>query len=178
MFRPTGAKTFEPKNPEYALASSIDGDLIEAISPLIVYWSFDRDATGASRDELDQVYGEKSSGDALHYFKDPNRVYMFVEINPIIIELTRLGIEQIEEITAVVNVDNFIKHNNIAPRPGDVFRVSYVVDAQNYRNVFYTVSSVVPFDVFNMKYLNWHLYAEQTPMQEVDQKIKDYIGYL
>jgi len=178
MFRPTSAKVFEPRSPEYALASSVDGDFIEAVSPLIMYWSLDRATTVASQDELDHVYGEKSSGDALHTFLEPNRVYLLIEINPILIELTRLGIEQIEEITAVANVDNFIKCNHVQPQSGDVFRVSYVVNDQEYRNVFYTVSSVVPFDVFNMKYLNWHMYAEQTPMAEVPQVIKDYIGYL
>lgn len=178
MFRPNNVKVFEPRNPEYALASTIDGDFINAASPMIMYWSIDRAATVASQDDLDHVYGEKSSGDTLHTFKTPNRVYMFVELNPILVELTRLGAEQIEEITAIANVDDFLNRNHLSPMAGDVFRVSYVVDDQNYRNVFYTVSSVVPFDIFNMKYLNWHIYAEQTPMAEVPQVIKDFIGYL
>jgi hypothetical protein len=178
MYRPNSAKVFEPRNPEYALASSIDGDFINASSPLVWWWSVDRTATVASQDELDHIYGEKSSGTALHTFKDPNRVYLFLEINPILIELTRLGIEQIEEVTTIANVDDFLNRNHASPVSGDIFRVSYVVTDQEYRNVFYTVSSVVPFDIFNMKYLNWHIYAEQTPMAEVPQSIKDFIGYL
>jgi len=178
MYRPNNARVFEPRSPEYALASTIDADFIRAISPLIYYWSLDRTATVASQDQLDTIYGEKSSGTALHTFKDPNRVYMFIEINPILVELTRLGAEQIEEITGVTNVDDFLLCNHTQPVAGDIFRISYVVDDQNYRNVFYTIGSVVPFDNFNMKYLNWHIYAEQTPMAEVPQSIKDFIGYL
>lgn len=178
MFRPNSPRVFEPRSPEYALASSIDSDFINAASPHITYWSMDRAATQASRDELDGIYGEKSSGDLKHTFLAPNRVYMYLELNPILIELTRLGIEQIEEITCVANVDDFLNKNHVDPRPGDIFRVSYVITDQQYRNVFYTVSSVVPFDMFNMKYINWHIYSEQTPMAEVPQVIKNYIDYL
>lgn len=178
MYRPINCKVMEPKNPEYALASSLSADFIENQSPLMYWWSFDRTKTTATQDELDQIYGEKSSGDRKFTFKKPNRVYAFMEINPILIELSRLGIEQIEEITLVINVDDFLNRNFEDPKSGDVFRISYIVGEQKYRNIFYTVGSVVPFDIFNMKYLNWHIYAEQTPMNEVPDSIKNFMDYL
>ncbi len=176
--RPNTVKVFEPKNPEYALCSSLTSEFIEAQSPLCMWWSLNRATTNASQDELDQVYGERGSGDRKFKFKKPNRIYLYLEINPIMIELTRLGIEQIEEITGVINVDDFLQRNFCDPQPGDIFRISYIISEQKYRNVFYTLSSLVPFDMFNMQYINWHLYAEQTPMQEVPDEITSFIDYL
>ncbi len=176
--RPNNIKVFEPKNPEYALCSSLTSEFIEAQSPYTIWWSVDSTKSEASQDELDKIYGEKSSGDRLIKFKKPNRIYLSLEINPIMVELTRLGVEQIEEITAVINIDDFRNRNFEDPKPGDVFRISYVVSEQQYRNVFYTVSTLVPFDIFNTKYINWHLYAEQTPMNEVPDSIKNYMELL
>jgi len=181
MYKPVRVnkpKVFEPLSPEYALASLTDSEFIEASSPYVLWWSVDRTATKSSQDELDDVYGEKGSGDRKVIFKNPNRVYIMYELNPILIEMTRLGIQQIEEITLLINMDKFLEDNFINPQSGDVFRISYRMSEQKYRNVFYEVSSVVPVDLFNFQYLNWHLFASQTTKDYLTDTMKNFMDLL
>jgi len=178
MFRPKNVKVFEPINPEYSLADAITAEIVEGISPKILWWSFDKTATVASQDELDKILGEKGSGDAKYTYTGPKEVFCFFEFNPIIWELSRLGVEQIEEISIYTNVADFLNRNNAHPKPGDLFRISYVKDETTYRNIFYTVSVVVPVDMFNFKHLNWRIYAEQQDLDAVAQYIKNYVDYL
>lgn len=179
MFRPQKPLAFEPINPEYALASSLTSEMIEATSPYILWWSFLRTETSANKDELDNVYGEASSKTGIHNFAlKPIRVYLHLEINPIIQELTRLGVEQIESITIYTNIDDFLNLNSSPPKAGDIFRLSYIEKEQKYRNIFYNVSVVVPVDPFNFRHLNYQIYAEQTNLNDVPDHIKNFMNLL
>lgn len=179
MFRPQNVKTFEPKNPEYLLADSLTAEMIEATSPYVLWWSFGRIETEAKQDEMDHIYGEASSQDGKFvYSAKPNKVHLRTEMNPILKELTRLGVEQIESITIYCNIAQFIYENNSNPKSGDVFRISYIESEQKFRNMYYTVSVVVPVDLFDFKYLNWQLYCEQQPMDQIPDYIKNYVSLL
>jgi len=175
MFRPQKVKTFEPKNPEYLIADSLTAEMIEATSPLILWWSFAQADTISKQDELDHIYGEASTQDGKFVFTlKPSIVHLRTEFNPILKELTRLGVEQIESLTVYANISEFIEENGSNPKSGDVFRLSYIEKEQKFRNIYYTVSVVVPVDLFNLKYLNWQIYCEQTPLDSVPQYIQDY----
>jgi hypothetical protein len=176
MFRPSDVKTFSPYNPEYLLASSMDAEMIEYSSPKILWWSFDKTETIADMDELDKIYGESHLGQDI--FKAPKQVNAALEINPIMMELTRLGVEQIEEIILFANQDDFLLQNEENPKSGDILRVSYIVNEDKYRNVFYVVGSVIPVDLFNLKYLNWRILGQQTNMSQASQAIRDYMNQL
>lgn len=178
MFRPKEVLLFDPKNPELSVADVMTSDYIRAMSPKILYWHFDRTTNRAAQDDLDSVYGEKSSGEAKDVFIGPKRVYMFIEFNPIIIELTRLGVEQIEEITCFTNIADFLDITGTLPKPGDLFRISYIQEEDKYRNRFYTVGSVSPRDLFNGKHLNYVLFSELTPLDHVPQNIKNFMDLL
>ena len=177
MFRPQKVKTFDPLSPEYALVDSLTSEMIDAITPYVLWWSLLRNDTQQKRDELDTIYGEASSKDGKHVFvTTPTKVSLRLEINPVIKELTRLGIEQIHAIDIYCNIADFLNKNNIPPQPGDVFRISYINEQGQdiFRNIFYTASVIVPVDLFNLRYINWQIYAEQTPMDVVPDYIKNF----
>jgi hypothetical protein len=177
MFRPTSVNVFEPLSPEYSLASSIDAEYISYATPKIMWWSFDKTDTMSNMTELDKIYGESHVGKDVFY--EPNIVEAHLEINPIMMELMRLGVEQIEEVILFANTDQFyIKNASRDPKSGDIFRVSYIVNEDKYRNVFYTVGSVIPVDLFNFKYLNWRILGQQTNLSNASQQIKDYMNSL
>jgi hypothetical protein len=176
--RPVGPKVFEPTSPDYALASSMDAEYIQNASPKVLWWSFNFQANIDNMDELDKVYGEKSSKNGKDIFRDPKEVYCHFEISPIMLELTRLGVEQIEEVILFTNTDEFYNMNGYDPKAGDIFRISYVVSPEKYRNVFYTVGSVIPVDLFNFKYLNWRVLGQQTNMSNANNAMKNYINLL
>lgn len=180
MFRRSDKiRVFDPDNPEYALASSMSSEFIEAISPLTLWWSVDRIATEAVRDDLDKIYSEKSSGTRKMIFKPPNRVYLSHEQNPVLVELSRLGIETLQELTLVVNIDAFMVDNKgIEPGMGDYCRISNLQSPEKYLNWVYQISTVVPFDWFNSRYMSYHIYCEQTPLNDAPDAIKNYIDML
>jgi hypothetical protein len=178
MFRVNKMKVFEPKNPEYALADAITSEIVEIISPKILWWSLDRTATQATRDELDEVYGEKSSDDSKYVYTGPKEVFCYVEFNPILWELSRLGVEQLEMINIFTNIGDFINRNGSHPKPGDLLRISYTRSETDFRNIFYEVSVVFPIDLIDFHHMNWQMYVEQTDLNTVEQRIKDFASYL
>lgn len=175
-YRPTKINMFEPRNPEYSLIDMMTSEKFTAYSPEIYWWSFIKDGEdgAAERDELDKVYGEKSSAGKVAYL-GPFEVKAALELNPIVAEFTRLGLQQIEEIEAYGNVaalDSYLKGN--VPKEGDIFRVSWIVTETERRFVFYKVANVTPVDPYNFRYINWHIHGEQTTLHEAPDSIKNF----
>ncbi len=176
-FRPTKITMFEPSNPEYSLVDTMMAEKITAYSPEVYWWSQIRDdETGAAtRDELDKVYGEKSSGDGYINYIGPKEVKSILELNPIVAEFTRLGLQQIEEVEIYVNIaamDYYL--DGRPPKSGDILRVSWIVTETQRRFVFYKVSNVTPVDPYNFRYINWHIHAEQEMLHDAPDSIKQF----
>jgi len=175
-FRPTKPTLFEPRNPEYALVDAMTSERFTLFSPEIYYWSFlqDDEDGAAARDELDIVYGEKSSVGTEQYI-GPIEIKAILEVNPILAEFKRVGLQQIEEIEAYANIaamENYLKGRK--PKPGDIFRVSWIITETERRFVFYKISNVTPVDERQFRYVNWHIHAEQTTLHEAPDSIKQF----
>lgn len=179
MYRPQKVKTYDPTNPEYGLVDMMVSEAFEAVSPEIYYWSLDTVTTKTSMDALDKVYGEKSSTSKITY-KEPKLVHARIDFNPILKELSKLGTTTKEEVEIFVNIASVMEElDNNAPKSGDILRVSYInhdpYSADNKSVTFYTVSQVTPVDLYNNRYTNLQISAEQTTMNEVPDKIKKFI---
>lgn len=177
IYRPTKPNLFSPCNPEYALCDALVAEQYTINSPEILWWSLLRDgATGAAaRDELDAVYGEKSSGDHKLAYAGPFDFRGFIDISPIVQELTRLGLQQINEIELYANIaatDVYL--GGRLPKGGDVFRVTWIVTETERYYVWYKVANVTPVDPYNFRYINWHINAEQTNLWDVPESISNY----
>jgi len=177
--RSTKLQMWDPKSPEYALLDSMVSEKFTAHSPEIKWWSFlqDNETGAAVRDELDKVYGEKSSGgkDAKRGYLGPFDVKAIMEINPIVKEFTRLGLQQIEEVETFANIaamEHYLEGR--LPKPGDIFRVSWIVTETERRYVFYKVANATPCDPYNFRYINWHISAQQTNLFEAPDTVKLY----
>lgn len=171
--RTTKPKIYDARNPEYSLVDFMVSEQFSLHSPEIKYWSFLRDdeTNSTPRDELDKIYGELSSGK--ESYLGPYDVEGVLEINPIVKEFTRLGLQQIEEIEFIANIAAMDTHlNGRPPKPGDVFRITWIVTETDRRFVFYKVANVKPIDPYNFKYVNWMLHCEQTTLHEVSDEIK------
>lgn len=176
MYRPTNPRLYEPTNPEYLLADVMTAEQYEIHSPEIKWWSMIREVDGgAERDELDEVYGEKSSPGKLAY-TEPYEVFGFVDINPILQELTKLGQQQINEIEFYTNIADFnLRSDGIMPKRGDIFRISWILTETERNYIWYSVANVTPVNPYNFKYVNWHINAEQTTLHDAPANIKEYI---
>ena len=174
MFRPKKIKVFDSQNPEYALVDAINSEIFENYSPEISYWSFNAAATEVNMDELDAIYGEVSRQNVKQYFGpyDPKGT---LEINPIIQELTRLGLQQIEEVDLYCNIAAMHDYlDGKDPIAGDIFRITWLETDIERRYIFYSVANVTPVDIYNFRYTNWLINAEQTPLHNVPDEIKLY----
>lgn len=176
MYKPrdTSIKTYSPTNTEYSVVDEYISEGFEAMSPNILWWTFDHHSTDQFRDELDNLYGENSTGKKTQY-NEPNLVYGFFEAQPIMPEISKLGGETIEEVMLFVNRIDFLDRNNADPKAGDVFRIKF--QGRNDipdRYIFYTVSAVEPTDLFHFKYLTWTIYAEKSNMTNIPEYIKNF----
>lgn len=172
--RKTGIQVFEPTNPEYSLIDAMTTEVFENYSSEIKWWIFSRTETDENRDELDKAYGEASRGVA-EVFSGPYDVSGTLEVNPILQELTRLGAEQIEEIDFYTNIaamQVYLKGEN--PKQGDIFRVTWIQTNTDRRFIFYRVANVTPVDIYNMRYTNWLINAEQELLSNVPENIRTY----
>ena len=175
MYRPIAAKIYEPNNPEYSLVDAMTSELFELFSPEIKWWNLNITTTQSNLDSLDQLYGEE--GDNKLAFNGPFNVYGRVETNPILKELSRLGHLEIREIDFYVNIaamNNYLE--NSIPREGDIFRLTYLgndpkIDRKFF---FYVVNNIIEVDLYNCRYINYQIAAEQTTLNNVPDIIKNY----
>ena len=172
--RPKTLKLFEPKNPEYMLASSIIQETMEIASPKIFWFSKDHAETDSKLTEIDTTYGEEAS--SKKYFKQPVEVVGFVDVNPMLIELTKLGFNNLREINLIVNILDFVERVGDKPKEGDVFRVTFLSPIGEDENIFYSVATVFPTDQFNHMYLDLMIGAEQTDLADVHEEVKSYFN--
>lgn len=171
--RPYELKLFDALNPEYELANSYVDEINEIGSPLILYFSMNDPETKSSMDNVDLIYGETKQ--RIKYFP-PKRINAIPEINPVLEELTSLGLSQIEEINFSVGIPYILSTLGQEPKGGDILRISYVEQGKPLRDVFYTVVNVLPSNLFNFQYLNYTIHAEQTRMADVPTEVKNYLN--
>lgn len=189
MYRPVKPLGFDIDNPEHALVDAMTEEMHELESAEIIYWKLKKfsevqdelNATpsgGEYLDELDKTYGEKSSGDATLRYEEPQKVSGKMEKNPIIHELSRMGLLTIEEIDFYVNIAHIHSKLETAPGDGDVFRVTFMIKDANGdlkdRYVYYKVSNITPVDLFMYQYVNYQIRGEQTNMVDVPSEILNH----
>ena len=181
---------FEPTNPEHSLVDALTEEIHKFEGPELVYWvhktpqeidAATEDATPGGDsylDDLDEVYGEKSSGDAKLEFFEPIMVYGKVDVEPIIQELMRLGLIETEQLDLYVNIAHAHEKLERPPNGGDVFRITFLirdVDGElKEKLVYYKVSNCHPVDLYNYQYVNYQINGEQTNMMDVPDEIKNY----
>ena len=116
-------KVFDPISPEYELANSIIQEAFEFISPDIIWFSHALDKTLPNLDEYDKLSGGAEG--TTRIFREPVKIYGYVEISAVIQELEKLGVSQTEEINLIVNLSDIIARLGEHPKEGDVFRITY-----------------------------------------------------
>jgi hypothetical protein len=171
--RPSNKNLYEPKNPEYELANSFINELHEIVTPNILYFATDMAATMPTMDNVDLVYGETKQ--KIKFFP-PKKIDAFVEANPILEELTQMGLAQIEELNVIVSIDNFLTNIAQEPKGGDVFKISHMEQGKPQRDVWYTVTNALPINLFNWQYLNYIIHSQQTRMADVPADVKFYLN--
>lgn len=171
MFRPTSAKIYDSDNPEYQLASHYSEEVFNRVSPHILYWKLNKELTDQSRDEVDKLYGESSQKKA---FDLPVRIYGHLEINPIIQELARLGLEQKDEVVLMLNIIDSNARLGQPPKEGDIFRISYINPGSSDIQKFYIVNRAIPdtATMYNFSFINYLIYGENTALEDVPEEIK------
>ncbi len=179
-------KIFEPENPEIDIIASMTAELFEAVSPKLLIWIFDKEYNNKNIDDIDKLYGEKSSinkntGLTKAKFDGPFEFFARFESLDILKILSRGMDEQKEEIELYVNIADFTERlHGLVPSSGDIIRISYI-DAKNqetgrrsFRHVFYEISTVTPVDLYNYHYLNFHIYCSQTNLNNLPESIVKY----
>jgi len=188
MFRPTEAKMFEALNPEHSLVDAMTQEIHILESPELYYWSVIKPekataenlpGSGDYLDELDQTYGEKSSGDGKLMFRDPVRMYGKLETNPIIAELTKMGLAQIEQVELYINIALAHELLNESPKGGDFFGRANLIRGMDgtlkKTYTFYEVGVVNPVDLYCYQYINYQLEAEQTSMDNIPDSVRNFL---
>lgn len=171
--RPSELKLFDSMSPEYELANSFVQESIEIVSPPILYFCTNLPATKETLDNVDIVYGETKNKIT---FLPPKKIVANPQLNPILEELTSLGLAQLEELNLVVSIPYIIQALGQEPKGGDVFRISYMENGRPFRDVFYMVNNAIPVNLFNFQYLNYTINAQQTQMTDVPSTVKNYLN--
>lgn len=189
MYRPLTPNMFEPNNPEHSLVDAMTEEVHMLESPEIFYWKIKKEEEIEAEpeynnvddpylDDLDTVYGEKSSGDGKYLFHDPVRVYGKIDIEPILNELSRLGLTTINQIDFYLNIAHCHDRLGRPPAGGDTFRVTYLIRDNNgdlkNKYIYYVVSNTNEVDLYNYQYINYQIWAEQTNMMNVPDEVKQY----
>lgn len=164
---------FQPQNPEYELVNIVTNEAFRIVSPHIIYYPYDSVTTERDQDDYDDIMGEAEENYA--FFK-PVQIYAYVETNPIIDELTRLGLEQIEEINVYANIDEVTQRlSGRAPRAGDFLRISYIERQKADRVVFYKVATIQPVDMYHWRHVNYSINCEQTDLSMLPEDLRNKI---
>ena len=105
-------KVYDPTNStEYDLASSIVSEAIRYSSPKIIYWQLNKEGTLRDVSETEDVYNERTG---MKIFGEAKEIFGYVDVNPILAEISRLGIEQLEELNIDYNeMPKILKYKNL-----------------------------------------------------------------
>lgn len=168
--RPFKLNLYEAENPEYMLLNSFNDEYTEIVSPRILYWKLNREASKQNQDKLDDLYGEATQ---TNVYEGPFEVFMLIERSPIMNELTRLGQNTIEEVNIVVPTLQISEKLGRLPDQGDIFRLSMIHEAgKKEKFTFYELSNVVDNDPNNHMWMTLMLFAKQTDLSTLDLETK------
>jgi len=163
---------WDPLNYEHWLVDQESIDHIKINSPYILYWKVDHDETERHNDELSNLYQE--SDQLVFYNKEPIRVYMYAEISPIIQELSRIGISELNEINLITNITDINEKLGRSPASGDLISIYFFQKDKKASQRFYTVVSASLSDLHLYRYLHLILNCEQTNLANIPKHIYDY----
>ena len=178
VFRPTSLNIFEPTNPEHATLDSMVQEAYEVNSTEIMWWCFKKTVAVVAQSSFEKMYGENVTPNK-GSFAGPYRVWANNVVNPIIMEVTRLGGQTVKDIDlfcGIAAMATYLKDSGGVPVSGDVFRITRLgLDPTKDREYdFYTVAHAWPVDMYNNRYTSWQIAAEQTDMSNVPEKIKNF----
>lgn len=163
---------WDPLNHEHWLADQESIDHIKINSPYVLYWKIDQEQTEMHNDEISNLYQE--SDQLVFYNSEPIRVYMYVEISPIVQELSRIGISELREINFIANKTDLIEKIGRFPISGDLISVSYFEKDKKKTQSFYTLVSTNDADLYLYRYIHFILNCEQTNLSNVPKHVYDY----
>lgn len=173
MYHPKpSVKLYDPKNPEYEVVNLITQEAFENVSPHILYWPLDYYKTNLMRDSVDEVYGEVEKKEV--YLK-PFPIVGYVEVSPIIAELSKLGLNTNEEINLFVNIQDIVNRIGDLPKAGDIFKIHYIQRNVPDRTLIYRVSTISETDMYNWSHINIAINAEQINIEQVPANIKNSV---
>lgn len=173
---PSGLNVFEPLNPEHGVLDSMIQEAYEVMSTEVMWWCFSKTVAEETRDSIDQMFGETTVENVPAY-SGPFRVWANNQVNPIIMELTRLGGQTIKDVDLFCGIAAMHQYlSGKDPMPGDIFRLTRLgLDPKINREYdFYVVSHAWPVDLYNNRYTSWQIAAEQTNLNDVPDIIKNY----
>ena len=163
---------WDPLNHEHWLADQESIDHIKINSPYVLYWKIDQEQTEMHNDEISNLYQE--SDQLVFYNSEPIRVYVYVEISPIVQELSRIGISELREINFVSNKTDLIEKIGRFPISGDLMSVSFFEKDKKKTQSFYTLVSTNDADLHLYRYIHFILNCEQTNLSNIPKHVYDY----
>lgn len=179
IFHPAKVSIFMPQTPEHATLDAMIKEAYEARSTELMWWTFSPAAASANQDSIDAMFGETTSQSQAMYSERPYRVYANNQVNPIIMEVTRLGGQTVKDIDLFCGIAAMSEYLEGAdPRPGDVFRLTRLGrDPKVDREYdYYVVSHVWPVDEYNSRFTSWQIAAEQTNMSDLPDSVTKWEG--
>ena len=173
-------RMYDQYTPDYDLLNSFDSELIEIASPPIKVYSFNLLKTVGDRlSGLDDLYAEPDNIDEDQLFRDYKEGFN-QDWDPLVIgegeifdkykevpgfyqepvwqqELTRMGLEDIEEELAVnFNYQDMLSKNEKEIKIGDIIKT--------FRGKIYRVmDSYIADEIIGFKYIHFHVIGKKVP---------------
>lgn len=163
---------------EHITREMMNREWVEYVSPKIEWWCIDFVNTKKDANELQNLYGETDNAEYANVGKNPAEpieVFALVEKSPVVEELTRLGIADLQEVMFTCSRADIELKLGQPPKAGDLFRISQFRLDRKHDSVFYKVASVLPCDFDLHRYLNYLINGEQTAMEEAPKYIRDWL---
>ena len=110
----------------------------------------------------------------IFYNKEPIRVFMYAEISPIIQELSRIGISELNEINLITNLTDINEKLGRSPSSGDLISIYFFKKDKKVSQRFYTIVSASGSDLHLYRYIHLILNCEQTNMANIPSHIYNY----
>jgi hypothetical protein len=163
---------WDPLNHEHWLVDQESIDHIKINSPYVLYWKIDQEKTEMNNDEISNLYQE--SDQLVFYNSEPIRIYVYVEISPIVQELSRIGVSELREINFITNKTDLIEKIGRFPLPGDLLSISYFEKDKKKTQSFYNLVSTSDADLHLYRYVHFILNCEQSNLSNIPKHIFDY----
>jgi len=163
---------WDPLNYEHWLVDQQSIDHIKINSPYILYWKIDQESTEMHNDELSNLYRE--SDQLVFYNKKPIRVYMHAEISPVVQELSRIGISELNDINLITNKTDIVEKLGRFPINGDLISIYFFEKDKKASQRFYTLVSISSADLHLYRYLHFIMNCEQTNLANIPSHVYNY----